>query len=399
MNILLISPIYPEPKEYKIKDDSKAVHYFARQWVEMGHRVVVLHPVYNGIGNIKHFLKPSFFKIKYNVNDGVDIVCGESQLFIPHALKPCKWRSHLLFVRMIRYLRRCIPSFVPDVLSVHFPVVLNDFAAEFIGLPQLAVFHGTDIRLLQSAKESDRQCIVSELEKKYACLAYRSPILREKAKILGLDDAKSAILVSGISNSLIANKAIIEHKLNNYGTQPLRVLFAGKLVSQKRIDVVIIALALLKDAIDYRFDIIGDGLASEYLRQVSNKYAISDRVVFHGQKTRDDVSRFMAEADVFIMVSTNETLGLVYLEAMAQGCITIGSRGEGIDGIIVDGQNGFLVDPYNTEELSNTILKVYNLSMKERMTIINKAYSDMTKMTDVAMSQEYLKILNQISNE
>ena len=42
------------------------------------------------------------------------------------------------------------------------------------------------------------------------------------------------------------------------------------------------------------------------------------------------------------MISQGEAFGLVYLEAMARGCITIASRGEGFDGIIKDGINGFL---------------------------------------------------------
>ena len=52
----------------------------------------------------------------------------------------------------------------------------------------------------------------------------------------------------------------------------------------------------------------------------------------------------MAGADFFVMPSYPEGLGIVYLEAMGEGCITIGTKGEGIDGIIRDGENGFLVE-------------------------------------------------------
>ncbi|MDY4104991.1 MAG: glycosyltransferase, partial [Oscillospiraceae bacterium] len=44
--------------------------------------------------------------------------------------------------------------------------------------------------------------------------------------------------------------------------------------------------------------------------------------------------------------------GLTYLEAMACGCYTIGSRGEGIDGVLVDGENGVLVTPGSVEEMA-----------------------------------------------
>ena len=66
------------------------------------------------------------------------------------------------------------------------------------------------------------------------------------------------------------------------------------------------------------------------------------------------------------MVSENETLGLVYLEVMAQGCIPVGSRGEAIDGIIVDGRNGFLVNPNNEEDLCLVILKINKMDKEKK---------------------------------
>ena len=57
---------------------------------------------------------------------------------------------------------------------------------------------------------------------------------------------------------------------------------------------------------------------------------------------REEVIRQMDNHDVFVMISRNETFGLVYLEAMARGCITIASRNEGFDGVIEHGVNGFL---------------------------------------------------------
>ena len=53
------------------------------------------------------------------------------------------------------------------------------------------------------------------------------------------------------------------------------------------------------------------------------------------------------------MISSNEVFKLVYLEAMAQGCIVIASKGGGFDGINVDGQNGFLCEPGDSEQLES----------------------------------------------
>lgn len=399
MNILIITAIYPEPKEYGIKDDTLIVHYFARYWVKMGHRVMVLHPYYNGIGNIKHYLSMKDHKIKCNKNDGVDVIFGEVQMFVPHQLKPLGWRSLLLAKRMRCYMKEHFPDFVPDVLSVHFPVVLHEFTSQFLDLPKLAVFHGTDIRLLQDLNANSRNNIVEKLNKVYDILAYRSPKLREAANLMMLNDSKAEVLISGIDNKLLANFAVIEKKYQKDKIHTLNIVFAGKLVNQKRINVVLQALSRIKNDVDFRFDIIGDGPVLKDLRIMSNQCGINDRVVFHGRKSREEVSKYMSEADMFIMVSTNETLGLVYLEAMAQGCITVGSRGEGIDGIIVDGKNGYLVDPYNIPNISDTIRSIYTSSQETRKTIILNAYNDMKNITDIAMSNKYLNTLKQIINK
>jgi glycosyltransferase involved in cell wall biosynthesis len=60
----------------------------------------------------------------------------------------------------------------------------------------------------------------------------------------------------------------------------------------------------------------------------------------------------MGKADCFAMASSPETFGLTYLEAMACGCYTIGSKGEGIDGVLVDRENGVLVTPGSVEEMA-----------------------------------------------
>lgn len=99
----------------------------------------------------------------------------------------------------------------------------------------------------------------------------------------------------------------------------------------------------------------------------------------------------MHQADVFCMISHDETFGLVYIEAMAAGCITIASREDGFDGIIKDGDNGFLCEAGNVEELTSIINKISNLDRSDLKRISENAIKTANEMTDSKVSASYIK--------
>ena len=81
----------------------------------------------------------------------------------------------------------------------------------------------------------------------------------------------------------------------------------------------------------------------------------------------------MKNADIFALPSVNETFGMVYLEAMACGCITVCTENDGVAGIIKNGKNGFywkdgiineIINHKNKDEiLANTYLTMQNYTL------------------------------------
>ena len=63
----------------------------------------------------------------------------------------------------------------------------------------------------------------------------------------------------------------------------------------------------------------------------------------------------MGRHQYFVMPSVREGFGIVYLEAMANGCITIGTQNEGIADLIRDGYNGFLVPPEDPDAICRVV--------------------------------------------
>ena len=107
----------------------------------------------------------------------------------------------------------------------------------------------------------------------------------------------------------------------------------------------------------------------------------------------------MKKADIFVLPSYDETFGLVYLEAMAAGCLTIGSINEGIDGTIVNNQNGFLCDPFNEQSIKETLINAARLDIKEKERIINNALNTVSNYSNSKMAEYYLNQLKQIVND
>ena len=90
------------------------------------------------------------------------------------------------------------------------------------------------------------------------------------------------------------------------------------------------------------------------------------------------------------MISSNESFGLVYIEAMAAGCITVASRNEGMDGIIVDGVNGFLCESNNEDELIEILRRINTLSLHDKIKISQNAVLTAKAYTDHKASKEYI---------
>ena len=75
---------------------------------------------------------------------------------------------------------------------------------------------------------------------------------------------------------------------------------------------------------------------------------------------------------------------------MAAGCITIASRGEGFDGIIKDGENGFLCGAGNVEELISIINKIHKMDKAELSRISENAIKTAQQMTDSSVAASYI---------
>jgi glycosyltransferase involved in cell wall biosynthesis len=100
----------------------------------------------------------------------------------------------------------------------------------------------------------------------------------------------------------------------------------------------------------------GDGeLRSRYERHAAKH--LGTRAIFVGDVADADLPRYYAAADVVVLPSIDRTeaFGLVLLEAMACGTPVVASRLRGVQTLVEDGANGFLVAPGNEGEIADKI--------------------------------------------
>jgi glycosyltransferase involved in cell wall biosynthesis len=131
----------------------------------------------------------------------------------------------------------------------------------------------------------------------------------------------------------------------------------GHLVARKRHGDVLRAVAVLGERHPrLRYRVIGEGPERTALEGLAARLGVSDRVDFLGQLAPTDALAAARQCTLFVMPSTEEAFGVVYIEAMAGGLPAIGCRGEpGPEEIAAAGDGFVLVPPGDIERLTQRI--------------------------------------------
>ncbi len=135
-----------------------------------------------------------------------------------------------------------------------------------------------------------------------------------------------------------------------------RILHAGRLGTEKNVDVVIKAFARVAPVVPHAIlDIAGDGPARKGLEHLVDKLGLSSRVRFLGFMDRSQLAATYRDYDFFVTASTIETQGIVLLEAMAAGVPVVGVRALAIPEIVRTGRDGIVVAPFDEQALARAM--------------------------------------------
>ncbi|EFL52525.1 glycosyl transferase group 1 [Solidesulfovibrio fructosivorans JJ]] len=139
---------------------------------------------------------------------------------------------------------------------------------------------------------------------------------------------------------------------------PVRLLFVGRLVRQKGLDVLLDALARLPESACFEATIVGDGPLRGELADRTARLGLKDRVRFAGWVSRADMPDELRRADAFVFPSRDEGMPNAVLEAMASGLAVAATRIAGNEELVLDGETGFLVPPDDAASLAGVLVKL-----------------------------------------
>lgn len=345
MKILLITDLYPIKEEENYTP--KVLKKFVEDWKELGHEVSVLKPNFlpNSFLRNKPYYKTGWYGEVYNIN----------------FLSPFLFKGNT-------------PNINYDVIIAHMPSGII-YSKHFSGKLICAV-HCSDLEVLQNPIYSFY--FKSQMEKAYkraVGIACRSEIIKRKfLKLYPQFEEKTFVISSGV------DMEIFNHSDKTLNRDCMKVITCANLIKRKNTDILIEAL---KPFDNMQLTVIGDGKLRKKLQKSDKK------VVFTGNIKKEKVYEYMKNSDIFILPSVNETFGMVYLEAMACGCITVGIKNEGIDGILKDGVNGFLINPKSAdiEELINKIKSMSDESIKN---LLKNCYNTAMQYKSKDCSSKYI---------
>jgi glycosyltransferase involved in cell wall biosynthesis len=400
MKINILSSVYPS--DNAPKGTTPVVHYFAKEWVVNGHQVHVFHTesafpkVYYIIGKLFKkaldtrlgHLVPNQIPSEYNeIKDGVMV----SHLILKKH-KPHGRFSKKEIKNAMKHISNCIDKEgIPDCFVGHWDnpqLELLRALKDKYQRPTCLVYHNNKFGQLLKCYGSDTRPLVHDID----LVGFRNITAQAEYEKLFGKPSLSFIAASGVSRPFIEAGLYYEKEIRKID----HFVYVGSLIKRKYPTAIITALS--RSFQDELFDItyIGEGDDKKSIQHRFDELKCRGKLIFTGRIPRDEVIDYLKQSDVFVMISKGEIFGLVYLEAMALGCITIAARHEGIDGIIEDGVNGFLCEAGNVDELAAIITRIRQMSPDDLLSISKKAKQTAYEYSDVNVANNYMNELRKM---
>ncbi|MFZ4451745.1 glycosyltransferase [Salibacterium aidingense] len=381
MDILLVTNLYPSYKGQPNYEVTYAIHEFVKKWKDKGHVVKVINIFAQT--NLKKKKQQHLVYI-----DDIEV----------HVQSIQKFRGLNVLERTLRNVANYVcmdicANFTPDVVVSHKSnpnLFIAAHIKRMLQKPLVHVFHKSD--MLNLERNFLYKTKILRYLKYVDMLGFRSTSLRDRYMAIdSKSNVPSFVIPSGIELSQVVSDEFISEKHN----RTIRTVFvAARLVKQKNIDLLIKGIYKLGDK-NVQLKIAGKGPEKLQLKKLVKELSLDEQVFFLGALDKDEVQREMEHSEVFALLSVEETFGLVYLEAMAKCSIVIGTKGEGIDGTLVNQENGYLINP-SAENFSFVLERIISMNKEQKKFLMSNAVKTALEYSQEQLADNYINYLSEV---
>lgn len=358
--VLMVASVYPR---WKGDATPPFVHALARALVERDWKITVLAPHAAGAALRECCEGVEVRRFRYFRPEMSQKLCYEGGMLVNFRRRP--WTKLLLpffYLTQVKAIARLVREERPDLLHSHSLLPQGLTVAKVArrsGIPHLATSHGNDVFGLRPDGLVGRwkRRVLREAD----AVTVNSLATLEAVRELG-EDMERVCLIPAMPSICPIEPEVAERRRAEWKTSEPVVLFVGRLIEEKGLGDLLMALAACRRAgRGFCLVICGDGADRPKFESLARDLKLEDGVIFEGWRSSDSVQAAMAAADVVAVPSRptktgwKEAQGLVAVEAMAQGCPVVASRFGGLAEAIDEGRNGFLFEPGDIEGLMSSI--------------------------------------------
>jgi glycosyltransferase involved in cell wall biosynthesis len=282
---------------------------------------------------------------------------------IPSSFTPSILKRNLV---NIDELEKSISEFKPDIIHSHLYEAdlivyqLKEKKAKF-----LSHIHSNRKELKNNPKGINfKQQIIFSFEKKI----YLNLLKRKKAHLIAIsrdcydfaaeDLRQKKTDVTFLPNCIDYNLFKSQPKTGSI-EEPFKLITVGRFVPKKAQEFLIeVALKLKDKGVNFALDLLGDGPKRNSVEELSIEYNLQNQVNFKGIVKNPELH--LKSADLYVHSSKDEPFGLVLIEAMASGLPIVTTDGGGNRDIIIENENGFMIESRNPELFANKIIQLMN---------------------------------------
>ena len=279
---------------------------------------------------------------------------------IPNLIRPIRpWKDFFALIDIYKSLKR----YRPNLVSLHSSKagLLGRLAAKAAGIPAIFTAHGWTFTV--SASSWTRHLYIW-IERFAAILAKRVITVSETDRGMALHTrVASSRKLTTIHNGM---PDVSRDLLASPGKMPVHIVMTARFSSPKDHHTLLQALAQIGASQEWSLELIGTGPGQMEVADQVNELGFEDRVEFAGEV--DDVARRLSRGQLYVLTSNWEGLPRSIIEAMRAGLPVVASNVGGVSEMVRDGENGFLVEPGNVEQLSERLQKVLSdPELRQRM--------------------------------